>query len=176
MLTIKKSLPRWLSVTFHRGVSFHPRFSPSIQGRKCIVRFRFFFRKIVSSPLAFTKFQFLVSRVANGTTDNGKRFEVELSLFRCLILFFFLIFFSFLFPFWLHVYYRHTRSGVPWKGFVARMQSQDPQIGHMSVTQQKVPASSSKFQHLFYMDLIRIGLDLVWYFVMWTCNHDEWYD
>lgn len=80
------------------------------------------------------------------------------SLFRCLILFFFNSFSLFFFFFWFHVCYRRTHSGVPWKGFVARMQSQDPQIGHMSVTQQKVPASSSKFQDLFYMDWFGFAL------------------
>lgn len=148
MLTIKKSLPRWLSVTFHRGVSFHLRFSPSIQGRKCIVRFRFFLKRFFN---VFTKFQFLVSCCEwDHDTDNDSEWN-----YRCFVvwfLFFSLIFFFFPFSFWFHVYYRQTHSGVPWKGFVARMQSQDPQIGHMSVTQQKVPASSSKFQDLFYMD------------------------
>lgn len=112
-------------------------------------RFRYFLFKCFFS--VFTNYEFLVS-CSNGTTIRINRSETKLvvSLFDS---FFFLNFFSlFFFSFGFTFVYRRTHSGVPWKGFVARMQSQDPQIGHMSVTQQKVPASSSKFQDLFYMD------------------------
>lgn len=121
MLTIKKSLPRWLSVTFHRGVSFHPRFSPSIQGRKCIVRFRFFFSKRFFN--VFTKFQFLVCEWDHDTDNHDSEWN-----YRCFVvwfLFFFLIFFFFLFPFWFHVHYRQTHSGCA----VERIRGEDAEPG-----------------------------------------------